>query len=242
MSKTASKTAVSAALSTISAEEVARVLGVSQIFTHTPEFGSSTEEFTFRCFKSYDREEHNHWGELELARTFRTCFFNEVQVDCIEKGWSFARGPLTPVGGFPCDDKNFFLGKVQRGVVTPSLKNIDEKANYYLGYWAWVRASRMAGEAGNWTARVHVTHTHYTEKVGDTEIKGLSTAIDRIWWEDAEGGQHDVARVFTKEEVEAAKGKDAKTIKAAIAKLAPWSKCYHRHGDTYFAYAFMSKK
>lgn len=208
--------------STLSAAVVLRVFELSSLFEKKGESWQKSweEEFTFRCYREYTKSV-GHYKFNSVWQQWRTCFINEVHCSCLEQSFFSSLGYVLEM----------YLGETAR-----QLNNF--KRNGGFGYWNWVRASRMAREEGKCTAHVHVRYTR-EKRWNDEET--VDASVDRLYWVDTKGVEHTVAQYFTKEEVDAAK-KETKTVKAALAKLAPWGVCHHRHGDTYFVYAFQKKR
>lgn len=208
--------------STLSAADVLRVFELSSLFEKKGESWQKSweEEFTFRCYREYTKSV-GHYKFNSVWQQWRTCFINEVHCSCLEQSFFSSLGYVLEM----------YLGETAR-----QLNNF--KRNGGFGYWNWVRASRMAREEGKCTAHVHVRYTR-EKRWNDEET--VDASVDRLYWVDTKGVEHTVAQYFTKEEVDAAK-KETKTVKAALAKLAPWGVCHHRHGDTYFVYAFQKKR
>lgn len=208
--------------STLSAADVLRVFELSSLFEKKGESWQKSweEEFTFRCYREYTKSV-GHYKFNSVWQQWRTCFINEVHCSCLEQSFFSSPGYVLEM----------YLGETAR-----QLNNF--KRNNGFGYWNWVRASRMAREEGKWTAHVHV---RYTREKGWNDEEVVDVSVDRLYWVDTKGVEHTVAQYFTKEEVDAAK-KETKTVKAALAKLAPWGVCHHRHGDTYFVYAYQKKR
>lgn len=208
--------------STLSAADVLRVFELSSLFEKKGESWQKSweEEFTFRCYREYTKSV-GHYKFNSVWQQWRTCFINEVHCSCLEQSFFSSLGYVLEM----------YLGETAR-----QLNNF--KRNGGFGYWNWVRASRMAREEGKCTAHVHVRYTR-EKRWNDEET--VDASVDRLYWVDTKGVEHTVAQYFTKEEVDAAK-KETKTVKAALAKLAPWGVCHHRHGDTYFVYAYQKKR
>lgn len=207
--------------STLSAADVLRVFELSSLFEKKGESWQKSweEEFTFRCYREYTKSV-GYYKFNSVWQQWRTCFINEVHCSCLEQSFFSSLGYVLEM----------YLGETAR-----QLNNF--KRNGGFGYWNWVRASRMAREEGKCTAHVHVRYTR-EKRWNDEET--VDASVDRLYWVDTKGVEHTVAQYFTKEEVDAAK-KETKTVKAALAKLAPWGVCHHRHGDTYFVYAYQKK-
>lgn len=208
--------------STLSAADVLRVFELSSLFEKKGESWQKSweEEFTFRCYREYTKSV-GYYKFNSVWQQWRTCFINEVHCSCLEQSFFSSLGYVLEM----------YLGETAR-----QLNNF--KRNGGFGYWNWVRASRMAREEGKCTAHVHVRYTR-EKRWNDEET--VDASVDRLYWVDTKGVEHTVAQYFTKEEVDAAK-KETKTVKAALAKLAPWGVCHHRHGDTYFVYAYQKKR
>lgn len=208
--------------STLSAAVVLRVFELSSLFEKKGESWQKSweEEFTFRCYREYTKSV-GYYKFNSVWQQWRTCFINEVHCSCLEQSFFSSLGYVLEM----------YLGETAR-----QLNNF--KRNGGFGYWNWVRASRMAREEGKCTAHVHVRYTR-EKRWNDEET--VDASVDRLYWVDTKGVEHTVAQYFTKEEVDAAKN-ETKTVKAALAKLAPWGVCHHRHGDTYFVYAFQKKR